>query len=118
MNSEVLATALAYSFLLKILVIGFFMIVTVSVLSWLNDLFTGGASGRYKELFVDMYVVGKVKKFAEEDDIDLNKELKDFQKIEKVKNLSTRGLSSVVEEQLKKRVSKETEEKVSKENKK
>lgn len=72
----------------------------------------GTKSSNYRELLVDMYVVGTIKKLAKKDDIDLVKELRDFNKIEKKSNLSEKGLSYVIEEELKCKIVKSQEEKI------
>jgi hypothetical protein len=78
------------------------------------DLFKGTRSKKYRELMVDMYVVGMIKKFATEDELDLIKELKEFSIIEKKAKISTKGLSYVIEDELKEKVAKVAEEKLEK----
>ena len=69
----------------------------------------GSKSQRYRSLLTDMYVVGMVKKFADEDKIDLNKELKIFNKIQKQKGMSEKALDQVIEDELKEKIAKVTE---------
>jgi len=65
-------------------------------------------SQKYRSLLTDMYVVGMVKKFADEDKIDLNKELKIFNKIQKQKGMSEKALDQVIEDELKEKIAKVT----------
>jgi len=74
----------------------------------------GTKSQNYRELLVDMYVVGTIKKLAKKDDLDLVKELHDFNKVEKKSKLSEKGLSYVIEEELKEKIAKVQEEKITK----
>lgn len=69
----------------------------------------GSKSQRYRSLLTDMYVVGMIKKFADEDKIDLNKELKIFNKIQKQKGMSDKALDQVIEDELKEKIAKVTE---------
>jgi hypothetical protein len=69
----------------------------------------GSKSNRYRSLLTDMYVVGMVKKFATEDGIDLTKELKLFNKIQKQKGMSDKALDQVIEDELKEKIAKVTE---------
>jgi len=74
----------------------------------------GSKSKRYRELLADMYVVGVIKQLAEKDKIDLHKELVEFDRIIKKSNLRTKGLSQVVEEELKEKVAEVQEKSLSK----
>jgi hypothetical protein len=71
-------------------------------------------SKEYRSLLADMYVVGMVKKLAEEDDIDLIKELKDFSRIEKKKKLSVQDIDSVIEDNLKEKINAKAEKVIEK----
>jgi len=64
----------------------------------------------YRELLADMYVVGIIKQLATKDSVDLHKELTEFDRIIKKSNLRTKGLSQVIEDELKEKVS-DTQEK-------
>jgi hypothetical protein len=68
----------------------------------------GSKSQRYRSLLSDMYIVGMIKKFADEDKIDLNKELKIFNKIQKQKGMSEKALDQVIEDELKEKIAKVT----------
>lgn len=69
-------------------------------------------SRKYRETLVDMYVVGMIKKFAVEDKIDLIKELREFARIEKKAKIYEKGLDKVIEQELKEKIAKVSEEKV------
>ena len=63
-------------------------------------------SKAYRELITDMYVVGMIKKFATDDNVDIVKELRDFLKMEKKARLAEKYLDEVVEGELKEKISK------------
>lgn len=88
----------------------FIICITIAVCSK----FEGTKSKQYRELLVDMYVVGTIRKLAEKDKIDLVKELQDFNKIEKKSKLSEKGLASVIEEELKTKIAEVQEETLAK----
>ena len=69
---------------------------------------------QYRKLLVDMYIVGMIKKFAKEDSIDLIAELKEFSKIEKKAKLSTKDIDSVIEDNLKEKISAKSEKEIDK----
>ena len=71
-------------------------------------------SQEYRSLLSDMYVVGMVKKFAREDDIDLVKELKEFAKIERKKKLSDKAIDQVISDNLKEKVDAKSEKEIDK----
>ena len=106
------ATELYFAYLIISLVVSFAMIVVI--ISFITKLFGNSKSREYRELLVDMYVVGMIKKFASEDKIDLIKELKEYAKIEKRSRLSEKGLSNVIEDELKEKISKTSEEHIAK----
>ena len=68
----------------------------------------------YRSLMTDMYVVGMVKKFAKEDDVDLIQELKDFNKIQRKKNLREKDIDSVIEANLKEKIDAKSEKEIDK----
>lgn len=70
---------------------------------------------RYREKIADMYVVGKIKKFAEEDDIDINKEWELYETILQKANKKDKGdlaLSDAVEDNLVAKINKSTDDKL------
>ena len=71
-------------------------------------------SRKYRELLVDMYVIGTIKQFADKDNIDLIKELRDFAKIEKKAKIYEKGLDNVIEQELKNKIAGVQEEKIDK----
>jgi len=71
-------------------------------------------SQAYRSLMSDMFVIGMIKKFAKEDDIDLVKELKEFAKIERKKKLSYKDIDSVIADNLKEKIDAKTEKELEK----
>lgn len=61
-------------------------------------------SKQYRNLLTDMYVVGIIRKLAKKDEVNLVEELKEFSKIEKKAHLREKGLSYVIEDELKEKV--------------
>lgn len=68
-------------------------------------------SKKYRELITDMYVVGRIKQFAKEDNIDLNQEIIDYAKLVKKMNLSNKSLDKVIENELSEKIAESNEKK-------
>jgi len=64
---------------------------------------------KYRELLTSMYVVGMIKKFSKEDDINLVEELKDYNKIVKKSRMRGRDLDKVIEQGLNEKISEKME---------
>jgi len=75
-------------------------------------LFTGTKSQRYRWLMEDMYLIGRIKQFADEDKVDLDKELRLFNVREKKRKLENKSISAVIEEELKDKIAKVNEDKI------
>ena len=108
-SSVVLAQALAA----VIAVGGFFIILYI----FISAIAGKTKSKEYRELLSDMYVVGMIKKFAAEDQVDLLKELKEFARIEKKSKLKYKYIDEAIEDELKEKIAKITDEKIEKEKK-
>ena len=96
------------SVIFAVLVLGIF-----SFFSWMGKCINP-KSLQYRKLLVDMYIVGMVKKFAKEDDIDLVQELKDFNKIQRKKDLRDKDIDSVIEANLKDKIDAKSEKEIDK----
>lgn len=67
-------------------------------------IFEPSKSKKYREVLTDLYVAGKVRLFAKEDNVDLDVERVNFDRWSKKQLLNDKGLSIAVEENLKERV--------------
>lgn len=76
--------------------------------------FTPTPSQAYRSLMSDMYVVGMVKKFADEDGIDLVKELKAFSKIDRKQRLKSQDIDAVIADDLKEKINAKADKEISK----
>ena len=92
-----------FSLIIGLIITTVLLILIINFVIWFGKVIFP-KSLEYRKLLTDMYVVGMIKKFAEDDKIDLIKELKDFAKIEKKKNLSTKDIDSVIEANLKEKI--------------
>jgi len=73
----------------------------------LSKIFT--ESHGYRKLLVDMYIVGMIKKFAKEDNIDLFKELKEFNKLQRKQEIKEKAIDSVIADNLKEKINAKAE---------
>ena len=81
--------------------VGFFVILVFG-LKAINHLFT--KSREYRKLLADMYVAGKIKQIATEENIDLIEELKEFAKFMKVKAIDCEAVDKTIERELQEKV--------------
>jgi len=88
-----------------------FGILAIMVIACIS-IFTPGKSKRHRELFADLYVVGKIRKFAKEDGIELKDELIELRKMEKLAKLPYRSLDKSIEEDLKEKLAIESQNKL------
>ena len=78
---------------------------------FIHSVVSSSKSKEYRELMVDMFIVGMIKKYAKEKEIDLVAELKEYATILKKAKLRLKGLDEVIESELKEKISKVNEEK-------
>lgn len=91
--------AITLSFAMCALALVFFLMF----ISWVGkQIFP--KSLEYRKLLTDMYIVGMIKKFAEDDKVDVMEELKIFSKIEKKKGLSYKDIDSVIADNLRDKI--------------
>lgn len=88
----------------------FVFLVIVASFIFIGWSFSTSKSKQYRELMTDMYVVGMIKKYAAEDNIDLLAELKEYVRIQKKAKLRMKGLDSAIEDELKEKIAKVSEE--------
>ncbi len=62
----------------------------------------------YRKVLMDLFVVGKIKKFAKDADITLAEEEVDFNKWSKKQRLTNVDLDNVIEEEIKEKISEES----------
>jgi hypothetical protein len=90
-------------YVLNAIIAIFALIVFFLVIMWaFNKAYP--QSRRYRELLSDMYVAGKIKRIASEDQIDLNEELKEFSKILRKTDIDTNSIDQVISNKLKERI--------------
>ena len=89
----ILNTFLAYVFILILIAI-------------ISSFFAPSKSKLYRRMLTDMYVVGKIKKFAKEEDVDIKAELSEFAKFTKNKRIDFEALDDSIERELQEKVSK------------
>ena len=63
----------------------------------------------YREDLTNLYVAGKVKQIADKDGVNLDKEVKEFRKFEKLINCKDKDLDSVLEEEMKEKIQEDFE---------
>lgn len=80
----------------------------------LSSAMNGTRTNQYRKKLVDMYVSGMIRKFAKEDQIDLEQEYETFVKESKKAKLSEKSLDNVVEAELSEKIINESEKKVAK----
>ena len=64
------------------------------------SLVTPSRSKQYRRMLTDMYVVGKIKKFANKEDVDIKVELSEFAKFTKNKKIDFEALDDSIEREL------------------
>jgi len=97
------------------IILGFLFLfyITERLINFAN----GRKSKQYREIISDMYVVGKVKQFATEDKIEIEKETKEYLLFCKQGKNYMNQLDEVIEDHLKNRVQEATDKKLNKETK-
>ncbi len=68
------------------------------------DRFGISKSKQYRQSLADMYVVGKIKQIAKNDDIDLMDEFSEFAKVTKNKKIDFEALDATVERELQEKI--------------
>lgn len=69
-------------------------------------------TARAREAFSDLYVIGMVRKFAKEDGIDLNAEMKEVRRFDKLEKVEFKRIDEVVESELNEKVQAEVQKKI------
>lgn len=100
MMDVTLDTILGYEVLQTVL--GFlFLLVLIAIVA---EFCQPTRSKRYRRVLADLYVAGKIKKFATEDGISLADEELDFYKYNKKQRLTDTSLDNVVEAELNEKI--------------
>ena len=107
-----LAQTINLKTLLPVMMLFILVLLLYCAFSFLFSLISGTStkSGRYRKLVTDLYVVGIIRQYAEKDGVNLNVELAEMRRLERLEKLRLKELDEVVEEQLKEMVNKKTEE--------
>jgi hypothetical protein len=73
-------------------------------------------SNKARKLMTDLYVIGMIRKFATEDGIKLEDEMKNLRQIEKWENMRKKDFDNQVEEELKEKISAKQQKEIEKIN--
>lgn len=60
---------------------------------------------KYREAFSDLYIIGMIRKFAKEDGIDLDKEMIEIRRLEKLEKAGMKSIDQVIETELNEKIS-------------
>jgi hypothetical protein len=88
--------------ILPLVVIFGFIIVGLSIL------YEKSKTKKYREYIADLFVAGKIRQYASNDKIDLEKEEMNFLNWDKKKRNTQRALDNVVENELNERITEDT----------
>ena len=87
------------------------------LLSWFADAIDPSPKSRKaRTLTTDLYVIGMIRKFAKEDGIDIEQEMKGLRQIEKWEKMSRKSFDYQVEEELKEKISAKQQKEIDKIN--
>lgn len=81
------------------------LILFVGLFCFLATLCSTSKSKKYRELITDMYVSASIRKYAQEDKLSLDEELKNFKRWENKQKLEMKELDCAVEAKLKDKIS-------------
>jgi len=81
-----------------------FLVIIFAIIFGIRRMVLGSTTNQYREKLVDLYVASTIRKFAKEDNLDLDAEYKIFKSEEKKQKLETQSLSGVVENELSEKV--------------
>ena len=73
-------------------------------------------SAKARKLMTDLYVIGMIRKFAKEDGIDVEAEMKNLRQIEKWERMRRKDFDNQVEEELKENISANQQKEIEKIN--
>lgn len=104
----VLLRGLDYQYNSAIIDLIVFFLILIIVIS----IFTPSKSKKARETFSDLYVIGMIRKFAKEDEINLDDEFKQLRKIGKLQRVSKQSLDKKIEQELKEKIQAKSEKKI------
>jgi hypothetical protein len=106
------------SFILSIVACIFLVAIYCLMISWLKKTdereVENNKSKVYRSLMTDMYVVGMVKKFAKEEGVNIEDELKAFAKAEKKKDSKGKAIDNIIEDNINEKIDAKTEKELEK----
>jgi uncharacterized membrane protein len=73
-------------------------------------------SAKARKLMTDLYVIGMIRKFAKEDGVDVEAEMKGLRQIEKWEKMKNKDFDNQVEEELKEKISAKQQKEIEKIN--
>ena len=102
---EALEQVMAFKIVSTILWI-LFLIFVISIIT------SQSRTKKAREEFADLYIVGTIRKFAKEDGIDLNEELKEIRRFEKIEKASMRTIDRQIEVELNEKISDKNQKRI------
>ena len=104
-NAAIISAAVEPSYIIAIaqLVIPIFAIFML--IMFLTSICKSSKTKVYREVITDMYVAGTIRKYADEDKVNLDEEYKKFAKWQKRRDLKHKELDEAIESNLKDKVS-------------
>jgi hypothetical protein len=92
-------------------IVGFFILIILFMC--LGSLCKPSKTKAYREVVTDMYVAGTIRKYADEDKINLDDEYKKYTRWQRKRDLKDKELDSAVEANLKDKVSEKVDKEIS-----
>ena len=106
-ENELIQSYFAYQVIGMILSFIFLIVLVFFIVSFISKT----KSQKARSFISDLYVIGMIRQFAEKDGIDLEKEVKQIRKMDRLENMSTKNLDEVIEQELKQKISAENQKK-------
>ena len=89
---------------IKLLVGLIFAVLAFGGFYWLFSVVLFSKSFRYRSTMADLYIIGMIRQFAKEDGIDLEAELKELRRMEKLEKASMKSIDFAVEAEINERI--------------
>ena len=87
------------------------LILSIVISVGLINIFLNRRSYDYRKLITDMYISGKIRQFADTEDISISEELKRFAKITKNEKIGYENLDETIERQMQEKINQQTTDK-------
>ena len=89
----------------SVLILGIYFLIFIVVMR----LIEGSKSNQYRKLMTNVYIVGKIKKYADEEKLDLSKELKEYFKIRRINKSYVQSLDKTIEVEIQQKIQEDRE---------